>query len=367
MPDYDLAIIGAGIHGVAVARAAAQRGHRVVVLEQYPAAAMGTSSRSSKLIHGGLRYLESGQLRLVRECLRERARLLRRYPDLVRLTPFHIPIYQTTRRGPLTIAAGLSLYALLGGKGFARVPKSEWPALDGLHRDGLRAVFRYWDAQTDDRLLTERIAQEARGQGAAFHFNTRLTHGSWRQGQWRLACSRQAGTLACTARCLVNASGPWANLTLAKLDPPADGLAMQGVQGTHIVVPGTPARGVYYLEAPADGRAVFIMPWQQQTLIGTTETPYRGDPGAAVALESEITYLLATRNHYFSPPLTREAVTQVMCGLRLLPAGDSTPFNRRRDTLLHRDGKLPALLTIYGGKLTSHQVTAERVLKQLDL
>ncbi len=261
MPDYDLAIIGAGIHGVAVAREAARRGHRVLVLEQYAGAAMGTSSQSSKLIHGGLRYLESGQLRLVRECLRERARLLRAYPDLVRLTPFHIPVYRTTRRGVFTIAAGLALYALLGGKGFSRVPRARWPYLDGLHRDGLRSVFRYWDAQTDDRLLTERIAAEAQRLGAELRYRSGLSRGSWSQGEWRLEC-RGAETRVVKARRLVNASGPWANLVLAKLEPTVGTLPMQLVQGTHIVVPATPSHGVYYLEAPADGRAVFVMPWQ---------------------------------------------------------------------------------------------------------
>ena len=132
MLQYDLAIIGAGIHGAAVAQVASSRGYRVVVLEQYDGPAGGTSSKSSKLIHGGLRYLESGQFRLVRECLVERERLLDEQPDLVRLIPFNIPVYPHMRRRPWMIAAGLSLYAMLGGKGFRRIVRRDWPQLDGL-------------------------------------------------------------------------------------------------------------------------------------------------------------------------------------------------------------------------------------------
>ena len=151
--DYDFAIIGGGIHGVGVAQNAATAGYRVLLLEARDLAA-GTSSKSSKLIHGGLRYLESFELSLVRESLRERAILLRVAPHLVKLVPFHIPVYRDTSRRPWQVRAGLSLYALLATDfetgSFSKLPRGEWAGLDGLRLDGLQAVFRYYDAQTDD-------------------------------------------------------------------------------------------------------------------------------------------------------------------------------------------------------------------------
>ncbi|HKQ30418.1 MAG TPA: FAD-dependent oxidoreductase, partial [Burkholderiales bacterium] len=148
---YDIVVIGGGIHGAGVAQAAAAAGYSVLALEK-TALAAGTSSRSSKLIHGGLRYLESGRLRMVRESLHERAVLLRIAPELVRLVPFYLPIYPDTRRRPWQIAAGLSLYALLGGLArdnrFVRVPRAEWDDLEGLDMHRLQCVFRYYDGQT---------------------------------------------------------------------------------------------------------------------------------------------------------------------------------------------------------------------------
>src|SRR6185436_2703518 len=167
--NYDLLIIGAGIHVVGVAQAAAAAGYSVLVLEK-TALAAGTSSKSSKLIHGGLRYLETGQLRLVRESLREREILLRVAPELVHLVPFYIPVYRRTRRRPWQITVGLSLYAALGGftsaNRFARLARDEWAALDGLETRALQAVFRYHDAQTDDAALTRAVMRSAQSLGA---------------------------------------------------------------------------------------------------------------------------------------------------------------------------------------------------------
>jgi len=163
-PDTDVLVIGAGVQGVGVAQAAAAAGYRVVQLERAQVAA-GTSSRSSKLIHGGLRYLETFQLRLVRESLRERAILLRIAPHLVELVPFFVPVYHDTTRAAWKVRSGLSLYALLGGLGaearFQTVPQAAWETLDGLRTDGLRAVFRYMDGQTDDVALCRAVAASA--------------------------------------------------------------------------------------------------------------------------------------------------------------------------------------------------------------
>jgi len=365
--NYDLTVIGAGIHGAAVAKAAAERGYRVLVLEQYGGPGLGTSSKSSKLIHGGLRYLESGQFRLVRECLNERRRLLQEQPDLVKLVPFHIPVYRHTRRGPWLITAGLSLYALLGGGGFNRVAQRDWPQLDGLKTTGLRQVFRYRDAQTDDRQLTARIVEAAQTLGAEVHFNATLDAAQCHADGCQVHFKTNAGPQSVRTRNLVNATGPWVNTVLEKITPRITPLSIELVQGTHIVVPGTLERGIYYLEAPQDQRAVFVIPWQNNIMIGTTETPYQGNPAKVKPLESEIHYLLETWNHYFEHALERRDVVDSFAGLRVLPAGDRNPFHRSRDTLLHGDKQRPNVVSIYGGKLTSHHHTALRVLSDIGL
>jgi glycerol-3-phosphate dehydrogenase len=162
--SFDLVVIGAGIHGAGIAQAAAARGLSVLVLEQ-AGVASGTSSRSSKLIHGGLRYLESGQFSLVRECLQERALLLKLAAGLVELKPFYIPVYRDTARRPWLLYAGLSLYRMLGDGSaamrFRRVPQHDWKSLDGLDTTGLEAVFQYYDAQTDDTALTNAVMRSA--------------------------------------------------------------------------------------------------------------------------------------------------------------------------------------------------------------
>ncbi len=176
--SWDVVVVGGGIHGVGIAQAVAAAGHSVLVLEQ-EALAAGSSSRSSKLIHGGLRYLESGQFKLVRESLQERAILLRLAPELVRLQKFLIPIYAHSRRHSWQLRIGLSLYALLGGMDpaarFGTVPRHEWGQLDGLETDGLRQVFHYHDAQTDDALLTAAVMRSAQSLGAELELPARCS------------------------------------------------------------------------------------------------------------------------------------------------------------------------------------------------
>jgi len=169
MKRYDVVIVGGGIHGAGVLQAAAAAGHSALLIERLGLAS-GTSSRSSKLIHGGLRYLETGQFALVRESLRERAIHLRIAAELVELKPFYIPVYRNTRRRPWQLKLGLWIYALLGGfdpsTRFGTVPKREWSSLDGLDTQGLEAVIRYHDAQTDDASLTRAVVQSALSLGA---------------------------------------------------------------------------------------------------------------------------------------------------------------------------------------------------------
>ena len=364
--DYDVVVIGAGIHGAGVAQAAAAAGYRTLLLEQYDRPAAGTSSKSSKLIHGGLRYLESGQLGLVRECLVERQRLLTNAPHLVRLTPFHIPVYRNTGRRPWQIRLGLSLYALLGGKGFQQVPRSAWPDLDGLRTDTLDAVFRYYDAQTDDAQLTQAVLASAGSLGADISYQCSVERAVCEREHCVVFYRGKDGGMEITTRVLVNAAGPWVNRVLDRIEPVVGPLAIDLVQGTHLVIPGTLQQGMYYLEAPQDKRAVFVTPWKDNILLGTTETLFTGNPEDAQPLQQEISYLLEVYNHYFEKTLDASQVIEAFAGLRVLPRGKDVAFHRSRDTILHRDtDTCPRVLSIYGGKLTSYRATAEKVIQQL--
>ncbi len=375
---YDVIVIGAGIHGVGVAQAAAAAGHSVLVLEQ-EGLASGTSSRSSKLIHGGLRYLEGMQFSLVRECLRERALLLKNAPSLVRLQPFYIPIYKDTRRRPWLIRTGLTLYAVMGGfhraSLFRSLDREKWHTLDGLDTIGLEAVFRYYDAQTDDAALTRAVMHSAESLGALLETGAQFTDGQLHNDGAVIQYQKNGQTIACEARAVVNAAGPWVNQVLAKISPQQTPQTVDLVQGTHIVIEGRLTKGIYYMEAPSDRRAVFAMPWQGKILVGTTERRFDpdADPGTVAPTEEEAHYLLQTIASYFPAyrNLQKNPICGAFAGLRVLPrTADSNenenPFSRPRETVLLPDREqAPRLLTIYGGKLTAYRATAEKCLKQL--
>lgn len=366
-PDLDVLVVGGGIHGVGVAQAAAAAGYRCLLLEKDDLA-HGTSGRSSKLIHGGLRYLETAQFGLVRESLAEREVLLRIGPDLVRLVPFHVPVYETSRRPPWQIRAGLCAYALLGNLGkngwFETVPASRWNDLDGLRRDGLRAVFRYRDAQTDDSRLTRAVAASATELGASLALGSRFVAARRTDAGYEVTYESPRGRSVVRTRTIVNAAGPWVHRVLDAVSPPPRRLDVDLVQGTHVVVRGRLERGVYYAEAPRDGRAVFVMPWGERTLVGTTETPFEGDPDQVRPLDSERDYLAETFDHYF-PSRSWEPV-EAYAGLRVLPKGPGPAFRRPRELVLLGDLPRPSrIVTVYGGKLTAYRSSAAKVLKRL--
>jgi glycerol-3-phosphate dehydrogenase len=369
-PDVDVAIIGAGIHGVGMAQAAAAAGHSVLLLEQTGAAA-GSSSRSSKLIHGGLRYLETGQIHLVRESLHERTTLLRLAPGLVRLQRFCIPIYRHTRRRPWTLRVGLSAYALLCGFGrgasFGTVPRAQWESLDGLSTQGLQQVFYYHDAQTDDRALTQAVLRSAQQLGARMLCPAQFVDATLSERGVDLRFGYADSLQQCRARVLVNAAGPWADRVARRIAPAIEVPTLECVQGTHIILDCPAPQAIYYVESPRDGRAIFVMPWQQKWMIGTTETRFRGDPGTVTPSAAELHYLQGVLKHYFprfrSGALSSIAV-QSFAGLRVLPGGSGHAFHRSRETLLTPDRlSQPRVLSIYGGKLTTWRAVSERALR----
>jgi glycerol-3-phosphate dehydrogenase len=363
----DVLVVGLGIHGAGVLQAAAAAGHSALAVEERAPAA-GTSSRSSKLIHGGLRYLETGQFQLVRESLAERAILLEIAPHLVRLVEFFIPVFRATRRRPWEIRAGLSLYAVLGGlvreARFARVPRGQWDGLDGLATEGLQAVFRYHDGQTDDAALVRAVIASARELGAEVACPAALLRARRGDDLWRVTLAMPEGERELEARVLVVAAGPWAAQVQGRVEGAPAAPAVELVGGAHVELAGRLERGIYYVEAPADRRAVFAMPWKGRTLVGTTETPFSGDPALVRALPAEIEYLCATFAAHF-PGRPREPL-DAWAGLRVLPRGPGRAFSRPREVVLSLDDELePRFVGLYGGKLTGYRATAAKVLERI--
>ncbi len=366
--DYDVVIVGGGIQGAGVAQVCALNNLKVLLLEQFTIASQ-TSSRSSKLIHGGLRYLESWQWSLVRECLRERKILLEIAPDLVKLVPFYIPVYAQTSRSSFMIRLGLSLYAVLGGLAkesrFKKIPKPQWGNLQGLTVNSLKAVYQYYDAQTDDRLLTQAVIASAIEQGAVVkehcQFLTANDEGGVLGFRYKENSESKKITQS-TTKLIINAAGPWANQVLQKFTPKPTMQELDMVQGTHIVLQ-YPLEKMYYLESEQDGRAVFAMPWKGNTLVGTTETHYSGEPESVTPTQKEINYLQEVFFNYF-PEVRGVALLDSFAGLRVFLATGDAVFSKSRETNIVCDNnEVPRVISIFGGKLTVYRHTAELVYK----
>lgn len=368
---FDVAVVGGGIHGAGIAQAAAAAGYSSLLLEKTGWAA-GTSGKSSKLIHGGLRYLRQGQIGLVRESLRERHILCRIAPHLVSLNDFYIPVYRHSDIRPWQLHLGLSAYALLAGLGsqhrYSRLNAGQWHQLAGLEIRDLQAVFRYRDAQTDDSRLTAAVAQSAASLGAELACPATLLKAQRLNQGYRLQVTgdgdRNGDTTTVDCRVLVNAAGPWVNQVAATIAPAPAMPAIDLVQGSHLVLSPALSDACFYMESPVDGRAVFALPWKGNTLLGTTETAYRGAPEDAAITSAEERYLLDTLAHYF--PRYRATVAETMTGLRVLPRDTGNFSARSREVIIvdeaHDGG---GYLAVYGGKLTGYRATAGKVGQRL--
>lgn len=366
MTAYDVCIIGGGIQGCGIAQAAAAAGYRVVLLEKSDLAS-ATSSASSKLIHGGLRYLESGQFGLVAKSLYERDLLLKLAPELVRRVPFYIPIYKQTSRRPWQIFTGLSLYALFGKLKatacFARVDHAEWEHLNGLRQKDLQAVFQYWDAQTDDAKLTRAVMHSACELDAQLLCPAEFVSAICTPEGFEICYTHNGEQRNLSSKTLINAAGPWVQSVQQLLTPQVAPPAIELVAGSHLVLQQPAPKGVYYVESPQDRRAVFIMPWYGQTMIGTTERQYYGDPAQLAPTEHEIEYLLAIARYYF--PSFSQHIERTFAGARVLPHQDKHAFHRPRETLFYHHAALPGYLAIMGGKLTGYRATSLTALHKL--
>jgi glycerol-3-phosphate dehydrogenase len=356
---YDVIIIGAGINGAGIARDAAMRGLKVLLIDKgEPGCA--TTSASTRLIHGGLRYLEHFEFGLVRESLREREILLRIAPDLVRPLAITIPIYKQSRRGRLTIRAGMILYDLLSwGKSlprhrmFSRAETLEqWP---GLNPEGLIGSALYYDAQVEfpERLVLANVLS-ARECGAEVLTHTRVTKLGMKDGN--VSGVEFGQEQFAEAAVVVNAAGPWIDLVLEHA-PVQSPKLIGGTKGSHIIVPvfpGAPANAIY-LEARSDGRPIFIIPWNKLYLIGTTDVRFEGDPDEVRCELWEIDYLLSETNLALpGAKLTRDNILYTYSGVRPLPNQSST-----RRHFIREHPQLPNLLSIVGGKLTTYRSLAE--------
>jgi len=373
---FDLVVIGAGINGAGIAREAALSGLKVLLVEKDDPGA-GTSSTSSRLIHGGLRYLEHFEFALVRESLRERERLLKAAPHLVNPLPLTLPIYKGHSRGPFMIRLGMIAYDVLSyDKSLPRhrmFTKDE--ALEqepGLDPQGLKAAARYYDAQVayPERLVVENVI-DAVANGAQVRTHTEVTGFEVEAGVIKgvhLSDILTGETEIVWAPLTINVSGPWVDEVLAEITgTQAPKRLIGGTKGSHIVVepfPGAP-NDALYIEARQDGRPYFIIPWNDLYLIGTTDIRFEGDPDRIVASEDEIAYLLTETNLAIPDAnLEREDVLYTFSGLRPLPyqeEGDAGAITRKHIIKDHAP-KIEGLLSIIGGKLTTYRSLAEETV-----
>jgi len=358
---YDLLIVGGGINGCAIAREASLLGLKVLLVERDDLASH-TSSASTKLIHGGLRYLEYYDFRLVAEALRERERLVHLAPHIIRPLRFVLPQENSVRPWWM-VRTGLYLYDFLGGK--MSLPRSRGlRASDTAFTAPLKggsSGFVYSDAQVDDSRLTLLNAVDARDNGAEIRTRVAMESARREDGVWKAVLS-DGRTVE--ARGLVNAAGPWVHLLLDTLG--LDGAAkVRLVKGSHIVVPKLyEGDHAYILQLP-DRRIIFAIPWQGGTEIGTTDIPV-DRPEDAVITADEIAYLCEGANHHFVRQITPADVTYKWSGVRpLYDDGASEAKAVTRDYVLELDEKGPPLLSVFGGKITTGRHLAEDAMGRI--
>lgn len=374
MTDH-IVVIGAGIQGAGVAQAAAAAGYKVTVVEKNSVGG-ATSNNSSKLIHGGLRYLESGQFSLVRECLLERQLLLHLAPELIQLKRFHIPVYKSTHRKAWQIRTGLALYSALSGfkrsGNFGEIPRDEWASHSPLKDEQLQSLHFYYDAQTNDQRLTQSVMYSAQNLGAELLLDAEVNAVDITDHGCAVTLHHNGREQTLEAAAVVNCSGPWVNELLSTVHPSQKSLSLELIQGSHLLIKNSAIEHYYYLESPIDGRAIFALPYQEtpscekKLLLGTTETPFQGDPKNVAITSAEERYLIDSLRHYFpSIPITPN-IDKYFSGLRVLPSANKSAFQRHRETLYQLDNnEVPRLISVAGGKLTSYRLSAKQVLKQL--
>lgn len=374
---YDLAVIGAGINGAGIARDAAMRGLRVIILDKNDMCS-GTSAISSRLIHGGLRYLEYAEIPLVFESLHERRCLRRIAEHLVKPLRISIPIFKGAQRGPLMIRLGMIAYDVLSFN--KRLPRHDMLDSDeihdvepGLRQDGLRGAARYFDAQVTfaERLVLENLLA-AQAAGADVKTYSEVREIKTRDGRVDALTYRDKNgkdhELGIEA--LVNAAGPWVDEVL-KTAPGTSRRLVGGTKGSHIIVSpfaGAP-KDAFYVEAEADGRPFFIIPWNGQYLIGTTDIRYDDTLDSIRASRAEVDYLIEETNRVFpEAKLSIADINYTYAGVRPLPfqeKGPESAITRRHIIKLNRD-IAKGVISIIGGKLTTFRSLSEQTVDKVE-
>ena len=375
--QFDIVVIGGGINGVAIARECARAGRSVLLLEQNDFAS-GTTSRSTRIIHGGLRYLQYAEIGLVRESLRERDRLIRQQPHLVRPLRFVLALDKNSRFSALQVRVGLWLYGRLAG--------SHWTLDQGgraarqleaeLDAGKSWSLFEYDDAQCEfpERLVAEWISDAAKA-GAEIRNYAVVLEVTQAQGRatgivFRDRSSGNESSVNC--KWVINATGPWVDQLCAETGVATDGRLVGGVRGSHLVLPkfpGAPETALY--TQGIDGRALFLIPWNQQILLGTTEVPDFGNPSDATPSAEEIDYLLRSANQLFPrATLTAANVHYAFAGIRPLPFMEgAAPSAITRKAILydHKQDGLEGMISVIGGKLTTAASLARKCAIALGL
>ena len=368
---YDLFIIGGGVNGCGIARDASGRGLKVFLAEQGDLAS-GTSSASTKLIHGGLRYLEHYEFRLVREALIEREVLLKAAPHIIWPLRFVLPHHKGLRPRPI-LRLGLFLYDHLGGRKILPPTRSVNLRSDvtgqPLKPEFTRA-YEYSDGWVEDARLVALNARDAQAKGAVIRTRTKCTKARRVDGVWELTIQPEGGaeeTIRATA--LINAAGPWVSQVLGNVVGRNDPDKIRMVKGSHLVVDKLYDHDRCYIFQNADGRICFAIPYEQNfTLIGTTDEDHKGDPGAPKISEAETDYLLKAVSEYFKVPVTRDKIRWAYSGIRpLYDDGASKAQEATRDYVLkldHPEGGAP-LLSVFGGKITTFRKLAQSAMEKV--
>jgi glycerol-3-phosphate dehydrogenase len=377
---YDLVVIGGGITGAGIARDAALRGIRVALFEKGDYAS-GTSSKSSKLIHGGLRYLEHGEIGLVFESVSERRVQTRVAPHLVRPLPFLIPIYKGVRPGLEIMNVGLWIYdslALFRAPRLHKTFRGTKAALalePQLRPEGLRGALEYYDCATDDARLVLENALDAQMLGADMHTYTEVQAIERGPGDRitgvRVRDRLHDRTWSVACRAVILAAGAWTDEMIRKFQLPIDRPLLRRTKGVHVVIPRDrlPLARAITLISPVDGRVMFAIPWRERTVLGTTDTDFTGSADEVAADADDVKYLCESGNGYFpGANLTPDDVISTWAGLRPLiaapPNVDESQISREHEVFARKDG----LVIIAGGKLTTYRRMArETVHKTLEL
>jgi glycerol-3-phosphate dehydrogenase len=370
---YDIAIIGGGINGCGIARDAAGRGYSVFLSEKNDLAC-GTSSGSTKLIHGGLRYLEHFEFRLVRESLREREVLWRMAPHIIWPLRFVLPHTKGLRPAWL-LRLGLFLYDHIGGRNLlpgTTVLDLRNSSLGEPLRPGLSNAFEYSDCWVEDSRLVVLNARDAADRGATVRTRIAVTRIEREQGHWLIKIRSEGNgeESEIRARMVINAAGPWVDTVLSQVAGRNNARNVRLVQGSHIVVHKLYDHDRCYFFQNSDGRIFFAIPYEQDfTLIGTTDRDFVGSADKVEISEEEIDYLLKATNEYFNQRVTHDQIVWTYSAVRpLYDDGASKAQEATRDYVLKLDGEAaqPKLLNIFGGKITTYRRLAEAVLDKID-